>query len=454
MVLVFKRLFLLSLTLVFLHTQAQAETEVTLQEAVERALVRSDQVIAGMKRVESAGHRYAEAWGHLLPKVTLHERYMKTDTPAYVFSTKINQEAFTLEDLGGAPDSFNDPDTVEDYETVLSLEQVLFSRRAFLGTEMAGAEREAARLRFSREEQEVVFRVYEAYFNSLMAEAYLETAESALQDAEEHLRLAKVAVAAGTGLEADRLRAEVALSDARRLKLKVLNDVELSRLRLGLAMGEDDAIRPLRTSLSGERPELSSLEAALPERPDIRAMEEQVLNARRNVRMMESEFLPDIGFFGALQANDPDTVFGNQGTSYRVGIGLQWNVFSGFTSAARRASARADEEAASRMLAAMKKQARFRVHEAYRRAEEAEKSLDLSNSALLAAEEGARLTRLRYENGLTTMVSLLDAQAALNRARSDLVRTEMEYNLALGRARHEAGTLLLELAGPLGAGRL
>jgi len=427
--------------------QGHAETVVTLQEAVMKALSRNDMVLAGAKGVEGARYRTREARGSLLPKVTLQERYMKTDTPAYVFSTKINQEAFTLQDLGGAPKSFNDPDAVEDFETTLSVEQILYSRKAFLGVQMAGLSEEAKRLQYSRDRQGVVLRVYEAYLSSLMAEAFLETAETSVQDAEEHLRLAEVSMSAGTGLEADRLRAQVALGEALRLRLKVSNDVELSRRGLGLAMGGEEPARAAPGGAPDRLPDLDALEAAVLDRDDIRAMEKQVLNAKKNIAMAESEFLPDIALFGAFQANDPDAPFANSGTSYRVGIGMQWNLFQGMSSASRRAAARADYEGAEQLLSGMKKEARFRVRQERLRAVEAEQGLKISRDALNAAEESVRLIRLRYENGLTTMATLLDAQAALNRARSEVVRTEMEYLTAVGRAKYEAGLLLNELSG-------
>ena len=232
------------------------------------------------------------------------------------------------------------------------------------------------------------------------------------------------------------------------MNLKVRNDVELAQRGLGLAMGLEEPVQPARPTLEREKPDLQRLEAAVLERPDIMAMTERLRNAKRNVGLMESEFLPDIGLFGALQANDPDAPFGTQGTSYRVGVGLKWNLFNGLSSSARRSSALAEHEAAARMLEGMKKQGRFSVRQACLRAGEAESGLEISASALKAAEESARLMRLRYENGLANMVSLLDTQAALNRARSEVVKTEMEFFLALGRAKHEAGTLFDELRPP------
>jgi outer membrane protein TolC len=53
-----------------------------------------------------------------------------------------------------------------------------------------------------------------------------------------------------------------------------------------------------------------------------------------------------------------------------------------------------------------------------------------------------RLVRVRYENGLATMVALLDAQAALNRSRSDAASAAAGVASALAELKFRSGLLL------------
>ena len=71
--------------------------------------------------------------------------------------------------------------------------------------------------------------------------------------------------------------------------------------------------------------------------------------------------------------------------------------------------------------------------------EEAQAGIAIAEGALAAAEEGVRLVRVRYENGLAPMVTLLDAQSALNRARSDAARAHAGAASALGELLFRAG---------------
>jgi outer membrane protein TolC len=146
-----------------------------------------------------------------------------------------------------------------------------------------------------------------------------------------------------------------------------------------------------------------------------------------------------VGFTGSLQANDPDVPLGTSGTSYMVGLGVTWRLFDGFRTRAAEAQAEAKAREAESLLAAMTKEARFRVLEAGLRLKEAQAAIALAVSAQAAAEEGVRLVRLRYENGLAPMVTLLDAQSALNKARSDAARAQAGAATALGELLFRAG---------------
>ena len=79
------------------------------------------------------------------------------------------------------------------------------------------------------------------------------------------------------------------------------------------------------------------------------------------------------------------------------------------------------------------------------RRDEAAKRLAIAQGAVSQAEEGVRLIGKRFENSISTMVELIDAQSALNRARANLIEGESNYALANGSVYHAAGTFLKEV---------
>jgi outer membrane protein len=429
-----------------------AQQRLTLAEAIAEALGASDLLRAEDARVAAAAGAVDAARGNRWPTVTIEERFLATDNPAYDFSTKINQGNFTTADLQGAPETFNNPDPISDFQTSLTITQPLYSRRVSLGVEMAQAEAGAVNLDRDRRRDEVVHRVQQAWLGARAAEAYLETAIRAEADAVEHLRLAGVAEAAGTGLASDRLRAEVALAEARRMRLTVENDLEIARRGLGLAVGREEELAPAETSFPAAGTDLEALLAGASRRADLLALEARAANARRAVKLEGAARYPELGLVGSLQANDPDYPFGTSGTSYMVGVGVTWRIFDGQRSTSSEAQAEAGARQAESYLAASLKEARFRIREAWLRSKEARAGIAIAERALASADEGVRLVRVRYENGLAPMVALLDAQSALNRARSEAVRARAGEASALSELQFRAGALL-EAAAPTQQGR-
>jgi outer membrane protein len=129
-----------------------------------------------------------------------------------------------------------------------------------------------------------------------------------------------------------------------------------------------------------------------------------------------------------------------------VGLGVTWRLFDGFRTRSAEAQAEAGARQAGSYLAALTKEARFRVREAWLRLKEAQAGIAIADSALAAAEEGVRLVRVRYENGLAPLVTLLDAQSALNRSRSDAARAHAGAAAAQGELLFRAGVSVTDQA--------
>lgn len=417
---------------------ALAQDTLTLREALVEALRGNDLLGAEKGRIAAAEGAVDAARSFLLPNLSVEERFLRTDNPAYDFSTRINQGAFTGSDLQGAPGSFNNPEPINDFQTSLTVSQPLYAPRATIGLDMARAEASAVALDHARRREEVAHTVVQAWFGAKAAAAYSEVAAKAQEDAAEHVRLAQVAEDAGVGLASDRLRATVALSVTRRQRLTVDNNLEIARRNLGLALGRETPVIPAGDDPVGPVPDLEALLDLVEGRADLRALNRRVENSRRNLALAKAERLPEVGLFGSLQANDPDRPLGTAGTSYSAGVAVTWRL-SGWHGAAAERQAAGELQRAESRRRGWEKEARFRVREAWLRWEEAQESRKIAEEAQAVAAEGVRLVRIRFENGLATMVALLDAQAALDRARSDAASVAAGLAASAGELRFRSG---------------
>ncbi len=422
----------------------RAADAVDFPQAVSRAL-------RGNPSLAAAGFDYAAgaqdvrtARGYFLPGLTFDHRFVRTNLPAEAFSLKLNQGKLAQEDFQDV-DNFNHPAVRNDFITTFTLEQPLFVPGAYMGYKMARAEEQARRLEFSRAKEETVYRVLAAYLDVLTARAYLAVAQQELSDSREHRRIAEAAESAGTGLLSDVLRAKVSVAAAEGGMVTASSRLEIAQRGLGVAMGQKE---PAPVDVSGPPPEfpdpgsLEALQAAAGERTDLRAVSVRVENAGNNEALRKSEYLPTVGLVGAYQLDAEDGPLEIDHRSWKVGVGLRWNLFDGLRRESGVSRAALERRKAQELYRGERDRAVFQVTQAYLGIREAQRRVEIARAVVASAMEGVRQVRARFENQLGRMIDVLDAQSALNQVRADAVRAENDLLQARARLMYVSGTLL------------
>ena len=423
---------------------AGAMDAVDFQQAVARAL-RANPAVA------AAGHDYAAAQrdveaarGRYLPELLFGLQFLRTNIPAEAFALTLNQGKLQASDFLDV-NNFNNPSPRNDYVTTFTLEQPVFVPRVYLGHRMARTEAEAKGLDLSRTREETVYRVLAAYLDVATAKAYASVAERGLSDAREHLRLSEVAERAGTGLSSDVLRAKVSVAAAEGAKVTAESRLELARRALSLAMGEKgappvDAAGP--PPVFPDEGTLEELQAAAAKRADLRAVSLRAANAGTNEDLRRSEYLPSLGIHGAYQLDAEKNPLDPDNRSWKVGVGLSWNLFDGLRRESGVSRAASERRKAEEDLRGERDRAAYEVVQAYLGIREAQRRTEIARAAVEAAEEGMRLIRNRYENQIGRMIDVLDAQTALDRARAEAVKAENDLAQSRARLMFASGTLL------------
>jgi outer membrane protein TolC len=436
---------LLLLTSVFpVPPAASAMEAVDFRQAVTRALSNNAFVAAAGEDAIAARREAEAARGHLLPSVRFEEKFVRTNVPGEAFGLKMNQEKLLATDFADVR-SFNSPPPRNDFIAVLSLEQPLFTPKAYIGYGIAKTEADAKGQDLYRRKEEAVYRVLAAVLDVITARQFVEVAGQGLSDAREHLRIAESLEAAGMGLASDGLRAKVAVASAESAKVTAESRLELARRGLSLVMGVPGA-PPV--DVAGPPPEFP--DPAMPEagedgatgRADLRASSLRLANAVRYVRLRQSGYLPDVGLAAAYQVDAEDSPFSPDNRSWKVGVGLTWNLFDGLRREAELGKAVAERRRAQAYHRGMRDQAAFEAAQADLNVKEATLRGEIARAALASAEEGVRLLTSRYENHLGRMVDLLDAQTALDGARAARIRAENDVRLSHAQRLYASGGLL------------
>ena len=419
------------------------EERLTIVEAVLKALDDNHEIKA-MKSSSLANEQdIGIARSYLLPQISIEERYLRTNNPGYAFMSRLNQERIEASDFN--PDKLNHPDAVNDYQSSITVTQTVFAKKAFIGLGMSRTESQAINEELKRKQEEVAFKVVKACLTLMSAKEYVRAGLLGVADAQEHFRSADLRYKNDLGQYADALRAATALTEARQ-KLNIARKNEkLAKRGLGLLLATTDAVDVEDSAFGFSLKDVSFYASHAEGRSDLRAAELRGENARQNIRMAEAGYFPYVGIGGTYQQNDHDQPLGSEGKSWQVMAFLRWELFDGARREYERAKARHRESQAREYLFAMKKGIAYRIYEAYMNVEEARNNIDLSRETLKTAEEGARLLKLRYENGLSSLGDLLNTQASLEQARAGLVERSNAYQAALAALSFESGTILQDL---------
>ena len=403
----------------------------TVSDAIRKAWVDQAGLKAGQAMVDS---RKAEAEGYRdlrLPTLTLQAQGVRTNEPMMAFGIKLNQARIGMADFN--PLTLNHPDAIGAYGGSAVIQQPLYTGGRITAARKAGdymAQAEAASQ--ERRKQETALAVVQAYFGAEVAEQAMKW----VQDTETWVKGMEDFVGArvnqGLMLESElqRLKAFHAQVDAQ--KAEVTMQIHSARSGLGLLLGQGPVEGDLATPLE---PVSTAPAAAQGRRSDLVAAELQAKAASEGAKAAKGNNLPEVGL--ELGAGTLHHSWSQKGDWTWAGVGVKWKVFSAPDLAKARA-ARAQAQAAKDMETFKTQQAEHETRVAREAVTAAEARYAAAKDALAAAEESRRLREARHKEGLAPLIEVLDAEAAVQGARTLILQSL--YELRVSRASLDLAT--------------
>ena len=421
-----------------------AAEPLSLQRAQELALEHNPLLKAAQAQVEAAQAGVEVARSRFLPRLDVKEVYQRSDSPVYVFSSKLAQQYFRKEDF--ELERLNHPSPRTDIITEVSITQPIFNRgQEIVGYRKAKIHEKMAHLYHLGVRQRVLFETERAFLEWLLTQERVQVISSALKTAKANLKVVKARVETGVALRSDLLQAQVFSAAQERELLAAQNQAEVARSRLNLVLGLPlkTLWEPLKVQIELEKPlkPLSFwLNEALKRRPDLLAEAARLELAHEEVRGAKLNFGPAINLRGMYEYH-ANNFHGVSGDAFTFMAQADFNLFHGLGDKARLAQARAEELSQERKLANYRQKVKHEVEKAYLHLQTARKQVYVTKTAVEQAEEGLRIVEKRYQQGLTIIVELLDAQTALKKARLHYLDALYSYRLAWTELRFRTGTL-------------
>jgi outer membrane protein TolC len=235
------------------------------------------------------------------------------------------------------------------------------------------------------------------------------------------------------------------LAEIEEMVIRAEAAVAVSSAALNLAMGRElgtpvEPVTELEPAPAAEESLEALVDEALAARPDLAATAAQVAAAERQVAAARAQRLPEVGFMGAVEAHGEDHPFAADGDNWSLGVGLRWTAFDGLATGARIRRAEESRRQAEQLATFELQRAALEVRRAYHELAAAGKRIEQAERAVELAAASLKIVEDRYENGLATLVELLEAETSLTEAKSrrvatrrDLLIAQATLDLAVGR---------------------
>jgi len=416
---------------------APAGAEVfTRDEAIRYALEHNPELLAIREQASAAGSRRDAARGAQLPQIGLNFSASSSNNALDAFAGRLNTRSVTTQDFD--PAQLNNPGYRELYVGQLGLRWSLYTGgRASAQAEGASELAKAAELEFQRARELTAFHSLQAYLNLQLAEQGFTIAEDAVRSAAQHANTTARLAREGRIVSSDKLTAEVNLAAMEASRAQARTRVEHARHQLARVMGLAATVTPSVTPYAGSRvvdatplADLAALEqTALAQRKDLAAAQAVQTAARAQIDAARAAHLPRVDLIATH--NRYDNGDANDSSNSVMGV-VALDLYAGGQTSAAVSAAAAEAKQAEWQLQARTQSVHQEVRDAYDAIREARERHAIASGNVERARQTVQQVEVRYGQGRTILIDLLQAERALVEARNEELSARL--NLEVGQA--------------------
>ena len=386
-----------------------------LSQVLERTLSQAPSLEEGLARLRQRSHEIDEAYTLVNPKASFQSQYQRIEPPLSFPGGPVIQPA-------------------DNYSFALTLSQPIYTfGRLRYSTLAAKLSRRSEQETYLRTLQELISGAADLYIRALLANDAVTIAEDQLAAQKANLKTSTLLAEQGVVARFDVLRTGAATSEAEQdlIEAKTSRELAIKQLKSVLNLNFQQPIDLQKLELTAP-PQLDLEEKktrVLEQRSDLRALRWAVEAARARVHLARSENSPSLSIQN--QTVNRNATGLSPGTQNTTSLVFSIPLSDGGASKARALQAEAQVDQMLAQLENRERQVMLEVEEAYARLQDRWSSIQVTENNVSQAEEAARIAKLRYQNGLSTSVELLQAQADLSRARYSLNQAQASYHQAL-----------------------
>lgn len=395
-------------------TKAQSErlwwqsfNDEVLNSLIEEGLKANIDILIATARVEEYIGRYMSASGGLYPQVNLGGSVLRNRT------TTIG-ETITGNNLNL---NFNLNWEIDFWGRLKSIDES--AKAQLLSAEDA---KEALLLT-------IVSSIVESYMNILSLDEQLRIAKETAKSRKDYYEIFKLRFEGG-------LISELELNQAKSEYESTLATIpslerQIAQQENGLSILIGSNPKPIKRTTSLNKLTTPSIPSGLPSdllqrRPDIMQAENDLISANAQIGVARAAFFPTISLTGAFgwASNDLSNLFKDSSNTWSWGASVTAPIFRGGTLRGNLKTAEAQQKQALLKYQQVIQRAFKEVEDALIEHTKNSQQLEIQYRQVSSLRDYAEVARMRYENGYTSYIEVLDAERSLFNAELSLTQTK------------------------------
>ena len=413
----------------------------SLEEAIEVALQNKEALKASALDLKSSSRDVKSSYSGILPSVRVSGSSTESRFPKQ--SVGFNQSSGEI---------LTDVSSITSASTNFSITQNIYDGGVWWNNIRLAKNNYRISEQFNRQVKTNIIRsVHFAYFNYLKAIQLLDVSRSNLMSSQQQLTLAQQKFDLGSAKKTDLLKAKVRFGQAR--VDVITNDASVNSAYRNLknAMGlinsdQDFTIEEVEKPLEMIPEFETGFELVQKFNPSVKAKQYQILAARLSTKIAKGSRLPVISLSASTYGtadNLGDAISNSYGDNQRTNTSLSVSIpiYSGNSISMRIQKAKiAIDKQESEYLSQLEDLS-VQLEDYLDQLNNYSEVIPIYETVLESAEEDLKLSQVRYSQGSTTILEVLNAQVSVVQARSSLVRSKYDAFIQQANLKALLGTL-------------
>lgn len=283
----------------------------------------------------------------------------------------------------------------------------------------------------------------QAYYQYLEAVKLAEVQAQSVTDYASHLNNVQQQFDAGIVAKLDVLSSNVSLANAKQKSIAADNtrDVAEANLNNIMRVPMNTTLNPLDKNFPEPEFDLTMEQAILMAqkyRWELVEADYGVKAAEASLRSAKAGYLPTVSVGGAYSWKEA-SVMAVDKDDWAVQGGLSWSLWDGGATQASVKKADAAVKTAQETLLQAREKIELEVRQDYLNVLSYKEQIRAAEASVAQAEEAYKIATVRYSSGVGINLDVLDAELALNTARTNYITALYNYNIGLATLEHAMG---------------